>query len=536
MECSLGRPGVFGKGKASTKARVDPRKGKKKGSYIIICLTPISNPSQGAGFSESEFLNGVVRVDRLLAKSKRRGGSPSVVGSDPSSDKSMADCDSPKGVSQKTSKVNKAKNKKRLPSSSNSVCSNGSSEVSNNAELTGQVKCNHPGARAGSIVWDIEEDPSLEFKTNATSSSPKTAALDTIGNRHCRKHGTLSKPLSVADETEPDEGKTPTSSPSLSPSHSASQLGRTSRPGILAKPGVPLTCSKFFHTSMPQPIQRPASEGEDLRGGTTPLDSHALGVITSNNLGKDISGSHGLNKKECALDEWPSSSRISIPFRKSPEDIGYKFADCKDDGGNDTGVDSLMGGYGFFVDSSRVFDPTNVGWNYDYTFGDSEYGYSAFGCAAGLHGTDWIYEREYEDPNRLLGAESERVALFEDEVFQENIVAWPQLDYDDGRFFQAQALEIPSYDADGFTDFSDQAYGQDAINLCSTEMTSFDSHSLTEGDHGEQADQFFEGRALLLGYDTVPLRTREPQQDVVMTKAEAEVAKVLKYHWMPQKL
>lgn len=528
MEYPLGRPGVFGKGKASTKARVDPRKGKKKGSYIIICLIPISNPSQGAGFSESEFLNG---VDRLLAKSKHRGGSPSVVGSDPSSGKSMADCDSPKGMSQKTSKVNKAKNKKRLASLSNSVCSDGSSEGSNNAELIGQVKSNHFGARAESIIWDIEKDPSLELKSNATSNSPKTAVLDTTGNRHCRKHGTLSKPLSVADETEPDEGKTHTSSPSLGPSQSASQLGRTSHPGILAKPGGPLHCSKFFHASMPQPVQRPASESEDLRGGTTPLDSHALGVIAPSNLGENISGSHGLYEKECAPDEeWPSSLRISTPFRKSPEDIGYKFDDCKDGGGDDTGVDSLMEGYGFFVDSSRVFEPTNVGWNYDYTFDNSEYGYSGFGCATGLHGTDWIYEQEYEDPDKLLNSETERVALFEDEVFQENIVAWPQLDYDDGRYFQA------SYDADGFTDFSDQAYGRDVINLCSTEMTSFDSHSLMEGDDGEQADQFFEGRALLLGYDTVPLRTREPQQDVVMTRAEAEVAKVLKYHWLPQKL
>lgn len=517
MENPLGRPGVFGKGKASTKARVDPRNGKKK----------------GAGFSESEFLNG---VDRLLSKSKHRRGSPSVVGSDPSSDKSMADCDSPKGVSQKMSKINKAKDKKRLPSLSNSVCSNGSSEVSNNTELTGQVRSNHLGARAESIIWDIEKDPSLEFKSNATSSRPKTVVLDTTGNRHCRKLGTLSKPLSVADEAEPDEGKTDTSSPSLGPSQSASQLGRVSHPGILAIPGGPLHCSKFFRTSMPQPVQRPASENEDLRGGT-PLDSHALGVIAPSNLGENISGSHGLHEKECALDEeWPSSLRISTPFRKSPEDTSYNFDDCKDGGGNDTGVDSLMEGYGFFVDSSRVFEPTNVDWNYDYTFDNSEHGYSDFGCAAGLHGTDWIYEREYEEPDKLLDSETERVALFEDEVFQENIVAWPQLDYDDGRYFQAQALEITSYDADGFTDLSDQAYGQEVINLCSTEMTSLDSHSLTEGGDGEQADQFFEGRALLLGYDTVPLRTREPQQDVVMTKAEAEVAKVLKYHWLPQKL
>ena len=476
-------------------------------------------------------------MDRLLAKSKHCGGSPSVVGSDPSSDKPMADCDSPKGVSQKASKINKAKNKKRPPSLSNSVCSNGSSEVSNNTELTGQVKGNHLGPRAESIIWDIEKDPSLEFKANATSSSPKTVVLDTTGNRHYRKHGTLSMPLSVADETDSDEGKTHTSSPSLGPSQSASQLGRTSHPGVLAKSGGPLHCSKFFQTSVPQPVHRPVSESKDLQGDTTPLDSHTLGVIAPSNLGENISGSHGLYEKECALDEeWPSSLRISTPFRKSPEDIGYKFDDCKDVGGNDTGVDSPMERYGFFVDSSRVLEPTNVGWNYDYTLDNSEYGYSDFGSAAGLHGTDWIYEREYENPDKLLGSETERVALFEDEVFQENIVAWPQLDYDDGRYFQAQALEIPSYHADGFTDFSDQAYGQDVINLCSTETTSFDSHSLMEGDDGEQADQFFEGRALLLGYDTVPLRTREPQQDVVMTKAEAEVAKVLKYHWLPQKL
>ncbi|KAG6857362.1 hypothetical protein H0H87_005665 [Tephrocybe sp. NHM501043] len=526
--------GVFNKGKASAKSRTTnhkPSTSKKTTGHLATI-----------GFSENDFLNKSRQTSR---QSKRKLNLKPDVSSFSSSSSTSATT----SIQLRSSLANHTRKKackyktnpepRRLRKNASSTSVSKVKTVSSIANDRTKTKKLNDSGRPESIVWDIElDDASLPSQAQSVQQRVPSVLVNTKNTSWGLRAGQLEVQTTPVDYQTPQDVRSDVIAPetkrddssSIGPSESASQCG-----GLLDSSGFPHAeeaASKYF--APVAQLHAPLSARSPPKGNSHETDSNRRGVVaieppscevTSVDLGMRPKPPMASQSRTTVLDDpvlQPCDTDSSFVH-----DVEYlPLVDPQDYQYSDYAPWEWVPGdeFGGILPDATV----DYGDNFEEQLFNNNLSFHQWHELEGMHQDEfYIQTTDYEEERYCMQDES----LDGDENRYDDD-GYDSPEYEDTISWNTS----PIHGNNSTTSNSDNNYH--TINFEDSPSIGYLCTENKESDGGFPG-RFAEGKALLLGYAENGVQTfvstRLPYRPQ-LSRAEADVAKRLKNHWLPQHL